>query len=90
VNETNPSVPPAQSPTTAIAEATTSSLDELFSRDPLELSRQDRDQIISELRKRRVQWAQDEAAGKTRASRPKKEEAPTQAAPANLSLEDLL
>lgn len=39
------------------------SLDELFSRDPLELTDQNLDQIVSHLRAQRHQWAQEEATG---------------------------
>lgn len=46
--------------------ASPESLDELFSRDPLELSNQDLDKIVAHLRAQRNQWAADEAAGATK------------------------
>lgn len=67
--------------TSPLAEARPTSLDELFSRDPLDLQDQDISIIITELRKQRALWAAAEAQGKTRA--------PKGAAPTNLTLDDL-
>lgn len=50
-------------------EATPDSLDELFSRDPLELSDQDLDSIVAHLRAQRNQWHAEEAAGAKKASK---------------------
>lgn len=66
-----------------LAEANPQSLDELFSRDPLSYQQQDREAIILEMRRYRKLWAQDEAAGKTKASKAPREKKP------NLSLDDL-
>lgn len=48
-----------------LLEAPATSLDELFSRDPLDLSDQDLSVIVVELRRQRVRWKQAEAEGKT-------------------------
>ena len=69
-----------------LTEAEPESLDELFSRDPLELSTQDINKIVAHLRSLRHQWAADEAAGATKARKKGK------AAPApkeTISLEQL-
>lgn len=63
--------------TTPLAEAEPNSLQELFDRDPLKLSRDDIEAIVTELRAQRERFVKAEA-------KPKK-----QAAPASLSLEDL-
>jgi len=68
-NELDPSASP-------LAEPTISSLDELFSRDPLELSAQDIDTIVSALRRQRAQFALSEKNPKIKK-------------PKNLSLADL-
>lgn len=47
---------------TPLAEAEAFSLDELFSRDPLDLTDDDLRKIVHELRARRSQWAQEEEA----------------------------
>ena len=76
------------------------SIDELFSRDPLSLTDVDLATIIQVLRKQRENWAIEEAQGKKRASSPKAADAggkPPKAKPAaksppppgGLSLEDL-
>ncbi len=62
------------------------SLDELFSRDPLELSSRDLDDIIATLREARKNWLIEEASGAKRAKAPKVVKAP---APPGLSLSDL-
>jgi len=62
---------PAPSP---LVEADPNSLNEVMNRDPLEYKRQDRDQIVAELRRMRGKWLVEEAAGKTRASKPKKDD----------------
>jgi len=60
-----------------LVQASPESLDELFSRDPLELSSQDIDKIVAHLRAQRHQWSADEAAGATKArSKGKKPPAP--------------
>lgn len=48
----------------ALSEASTSSLDEFFSKDPLLLQDREIDQIVDEYRKMRGRWAMAEAAGK--------------------------
>lgn len=63
--------------TTPLAEAEAESLQELFDKDPLKLTRDDIETIVSELRAQRERFAKAEA-------KPKK-----QAAPASLSIEDL-
>lgn len=60
-------------PASPLAEADPQSLNEIMNRDPLEYSRQDRDVIVAELRRMRSKWLLEEAAGKTRATKPKKE-----------------
>jgi len=60
---------------TPLSEPTLSSLDELFSRDPLSLSDQDIDAIVSALRKQRGQFALSEKGEAKK--------------PTNLSLSDL-
>ena len=47
-----------------LAEASITSLDELFSRDPLSLSQQDLAAIVVELRRQRQRYIEAEAAGK--------------------------
>jgi len=59
-----------------LVEAKISALDELFRRDPLEMSDKDFDQVIEEMRKKSALWAKAEAEGKTRAPRAKKADAP--------------
>jgi hypothetical protein len=46
-------------------EASPESIDELFDRDPLELSDQDVDKIVARLRQDREAWAADEASAQT-------------------------
>ena len=61
------------------------SIDELFSRDPLSLTDVDLATIIQVLRKQRENWAIEEAQGKKRASSPKAADAggkPARAKPA--------
>jgi major membrane immunogen (membrane-anchored lipoprotein) len=53
----------------------TNTLDDLFARDPDQLTRPDIQQIIAEFRDRRAQFKADEAAGKKPGKR-KKAEAP--------------
>jgi predicted polyphosphate/ATP-dependent NAD kinase len=55
----------------ALSEASSSSLDEFFSKDPLQLQEREIDKIVEEYRKMRGRWAQAELAGKK--SLPKKE-----------------
>lgn len=50
-----------------LQEANPSSLDELFSRDPLKLQEQDIQMIVQNLRERRKEWLAAEAAGKKKA-----------------------
>ena len=73
------------SPETALpsplSEADPKSLEELFSLDPLKLSRADRDQIVTELRRARVKWEEAKTA-------PSKG-APKMAVDLNMSLDDL-
>lgn len=53
--------------TSPLQEANPSSLDELFSRDPLKLQQQDIRTIVEQLRAKRKEWLTAEAAGKKRA-----------------------
>lgn len=53
----------------ALREASPSSLDELFSRDPEHYSTQDLDRIVHALREQRERWAKTEAEPKSRAVR---------------------
>lgn len=46
-----------------LTEASSTSLEELFSRDPLGLSDQDLDVIVAKLREERMRWQLAEAAG---------------------------
>jgi len=55
-------LPVTQSPF-PLDQASPESLDELFSRDPLQLSDQDLDRIVAHLRAQRNQWKQEEASG---------------------------
>lgn len=48
----------------ALAEASPTSLSELMSRDPMGYSDQDLDQIVLELRAQRARWEEAEAAGR--------------------------
>lgn len=57
---------------TPLAEARPTSLQEIMALDPFNYTRQDRDAIVAELRRARVNWDADKAAGKTRASKPTK------------------
>lgn len=47
-----------------LSEAKPSSLSEIFSRDPLELTRQDRDQVVKELRRARENFEKEDAQPK--------------------------
>ena len=60
-----------------LAEASSESLQELFDKDPLQLTDNDIHRIVAELREQRDRWIKAEAKGKKKA------------APASLSLEDL-
>jgi len=62
------------------------SLDELFSRDPLDLADAEVDQVVGVLREARKTWVTAEASGTTRSASAK---APKLAAPKTLALEDL-
>jgi hypothetical protein len=55
-----------QDPTSPLAEAIPESLDELFSRDPLQLAEPDIDKIVARLRAERANWDKEQAitAGK--------------------------
>ena len=64
-----PSDSPPASPVNPLTEASPQSLDELFSRDPLELSNQDIAVIVAKFRALREQWLVDEAQGKTKGRR---------------------
>lgn len=48
----------------ALSEASTSSLDEFFSKDPLQLQEREIETIVEEYRKMRGRWMLAEAAGK--------------------------
>jgi hypothetical protein len=65
--------------TSVLSEASAKSLEELFSLDPLKLTRSDRDQIVSELRRARVKWEEAKPA----------KGAPKVAVDLNMSLDDL-
>lgn len=73
--------------TNPMAEVSSNSLDELFDRDPLELSKQDLELIVQAFRAQRIRW---EADGSTE---PKKAKAADKKANElenkNLSLDDL-
>jgi len=58
------------------------SMAEIFQRDPLQLTRQDRDAIVAVLRQRRVEFQREEVASKNKPKRTR--------APDGLSLDDLL
>lgn len=85
----SPPIMPSAATPSPLAEASPTSLDELFSRPPRDMIREDHltgsrniESIVRELRRQRERWALDEAAGKVRATaaRPKK---------ATLTLKDL-
>ena len=63
--------------TSPLLEASPDSLQELFDKDPLQLTSQDIDRIVAELRSQRERFVQAERKGKR------------QAAPKNISLADL-
>lgn len=84
-----PSPSDTQAGASPLATANPSSLDELFSRDPLDLGDADLDRIVGELRKSRELWRKAEAEGKTRAPRPKADASGPKAGPDQLSLEEL-
>lgn len=66
---------PDQPLTTPLSEASPTSFDELFSRDPLGLSNQDISLIVAKLRKDRSLWLLAEAKGAKRAPKAKPGEA---------------
>lgn len=70
-----------------LLEATSDSLDELFNRNPEDLSRGDIVTIVEAFRRMRSKWKEDEAQGKTRSSAAK---APKAAPVAKKSLKDIL
>jgi len=69
-DEASPQIDPVEG-LRALSEASVSSLDEYFSKDPLELQKRDIEIIVEEYRKMRQRWQVAEAAGKK--SLPKKE-----------------
>jgi hypothetical protein len=75
-------------PTQFVSQVSPRALSELFAKDPEELSDQDLDHIVCELRKQRETFAADEAA---KAMKPKKPRAvsTSKAEVQQLSLEDL-
>lgn len=78
---------PPQSP---LEEATSDSLDELFSRDPLGYSKADIETIIAEQRAQRARWMQVESAGGKRMPGAKAKTTPGKvAAPSDISLDKL-
>lgn len=58
-------------PVNPLAEASPASLDELFSRNPLDLTDGDIERIVVELQRRRVEWVEAEAKGAKRAPKAK-------------------
>lgn len=73
---------------TPLSEASPDSLQDIFNRDPRDLSEADQDRILVELRRQALQWAQDEQSGKTRAStKPRAAKSPA-TPPTPLSLDD--
>ena len=70
-----------------LAEAPATSLDELFSRDPLDLADADIDRIVAELRRQRANFKLAESQGKT--ARPRKAPAMTVEQAKSITLEDL-
>ena len=68
----------AESP---LSEASPDSLEELFSRDPLDLTDRDLDRIVAELRAKRHLWTQEQATKPERKSKVARKE---------LDLEDFL
>ena len=63
--------PQGPSPTNPILEANPAALDELFSRDPLDLSDRDLETMVSELRRMRETWDSGKPAAKTGPKAPK-------------------
>lgn len=53
--------------TSPLAEASPTSLEELFSKDPFEFSKQDEETIVKALRAQRANWVLAEAGGATKA-----------------------
>jgi len=73
--------------TLPLASAEPESIEELFSRDPLELSAQDIDKIIAHFRLHRKLWSQEEASAKSQGRTAKA--AATKALAQKMSLGDL-
>lgn len=61
---------------TPLTEASINSLDELFRRDPLEMSDKDWNVVIDEMRKKSALWAKIDAEGKRKAPKAKPMETP--------------
>lgn len=68
----------------ALAEASPASMSELLARDPFELTRQNRDQIVEYYRSMRAKWAEAEARGEHKRAK----KAP-QSASIDVPIEDL-
>jgi len=78
---------PLDLPPNPLAEAEPLSLDELFDRDPLELTKQNIDQIILAFRNQRKTWEAEETAAKVTGRKPSSRISQEQAK--NLTLESL-
>lgn len=87
VSATAPTQASALPSISPLAEAVPESLDDLFSKDPLQLTVSDRALIVASLREARVRWDLAEASGKR--SAPKLKATPKAAADPKINLEDL-
>lgn len=76
---------PQENLNSPLSEAKPESLAELFMRDPLELTRQDRDKMVSVLRTQRVEFEKSDAEAKPRA----RKSAPKEKLPKGAKIEDL-
>ena len=71
-----------------LTEATSTSIDELFSRDPLDLSDRDIAQIVDTFKKKRLLWEQEETTAQREGRRTRTPKQPKEAAK-NISLDNL-
>lgn len=70
--------PSPADPAALLSEVTTDQLEELFARDPADLTREDVATIVRGLRQRRASWAQEEQSAQSagRRARPKAAKVP--------------
>lgn len=73
--------------TSPLTEAEPDSLDELMARDPMQLTEQNINVVVTALRKQRISWESEEASAKSKGKRPSAKAA--REAAAKISLENL-